>query len=242
LCCATLIGVAVAQTQRERELMLPSPVTMTGIIMDNERRPLSEVWIAHTGVPLNIKTDAQGRFEVKTSAPAVVFRKAGFQSKYWRVREDRNLSVTLTGPAPLMKECRAADKCVSLKGFLVTTFCLAKAHGVEVSKQGNDVDYGQRWFGIRTHNGNAGIQLAGGLLWGSGWPRDEDVWSTGDYNETSYRDRDGFLIVDARGTNGGKWRSLGHAFETASYRNVDSQDTPLLDRVLDGACVLPRRN
>jgi len=34
---------------------------------------------------------------------------------------------------------------------------------------------------------------------------------------------------------------VGHAFETASYRNVPEQDASLLDRVLDGLCVDAKR-
>jgi hypothetical protein len=248
LCLGTLIYwcalscVAVAQSEDEKTLMLPSRVTLAGIVLDSDGEPLAEVWIDHTGLPIeNARTDLQGRFVLQTRAPAVVFRKDGFESKYLRVTQNRNLLITL-GPASRMKECEAFLKCVPLKGFMAS-FCLPKVPKVHVGKQGNDIDYGQRWFWVRTQSGKSGIQHAGGGMWGSGRPFDKDVWSARDYLERSYCDRDGFLIIDARGRSTGEkyWRVLGHVFETASYRDVAEQDTPLLDRVLDGACVQAKR-
>ena len=219
--------------------MLPSPVRLSGVVTDNDGRPLSDVWINHTGVRLeNVKTDSQGRFDIGTRAPAIVFRKHGFQSKYCRVSGDRPLAVILTCPARRAKACGAFSNCVSLKGFM-SWFCLLKVPGVTVSKQGNDIDYGQRLFWVRTQSGRAGIQHAAGPMWGPGLPFDEDVWAARDYAETTYIDSEGFSIIDARGKSidGKCWRVLGHVFETASYRNVSEHDTRLLDRVLDGACV-----
>lgn len=219
--------------------MLPSAVRLSGVVTDNGGTPLSDVWINHTGVRVeNIKTDSHGRFDIETRAPAVVFRKNGFQSKYWRVSGDGPVTVVLTGPAPQAKACRAVSSCLTIEGFM-SAFCLPGIPGVNVGKQSNDIDYGQRFFWVKTQDGQAGIQHAAGGMWGPGLPLDEDVWSARDYMETTYIDREGFSIIDARGKSGdGKcWRVLGHAFETASYRNVSAQDASLLDRVLDGACV-----
>jgi hypothetical protein len=75
---------------------------------------------------------------------------------------------------------------------------------------------------------------------GHGRPSDELDWSAQNYVETSYRDPEGFLIIDARGKDidGKCWHVLGHVFETAAYQNVPEEETSLLDRVLDGACVV----
>ena len=222
--------------------MLPSRVRLYGVVVDSAGEPLGDVRINHTGVRAEtIRTDLHGRFDIETSAPAVVFRKDGFQSRYWRVSGDRELAVTLNAATSRAKECRAVSGCVSLKGFL-STFCLPRVPGVNISKQNNDVDYGQRWFWIRTPGGKAGIQHASGLHWG-GLPIDYDVWSARDYAETAYVDREGFRVIDARGkgADGRCWRLVGHAFETASYRNVPEQDASLLDRVLDGLCVDAKR-
>jgi hypothetical protein len=243
LCCAALFGLDLGQSQEERSLLLPSPVILAGVVSDSDGKPLSDVWINHTGRRTeNLKTDAYGRFEITTRAPAVVFRKRGFQSRYWRVSEDRNLTIALTGATPRAKTCRALSGCSSLKGF-DSEFCLPIVPGVNVSKQGNDIDYGQRWFWIRTQSGKAGIQHASGPLWGSGLPFDENVWSARDYVETSYRDSAGFDILDARGKSpdGKCWRVLGRVFETAYYRDVPEKDAALLDRVLDGACIQPAK-
>jgi len=219
--------------------VLASPVRLAGVVTGSDGKPLGDVWINHTGAGVeNLKTDLDGRFDIECFAPAIVFRKSGFQSKYWRVRADRMLDIVLTGPAPQLKACGKSSRCVSLKGFM-SAFCLPKVPGINVGEQGNDVDYGQRFFWVRTPRGEVGIQHAAGGMWGSGLPSDQDVWSARDYAEKSYVDLDGFGIIDARGksADGKYWRVLGHVFETASYRNVSGQDAPLLDRVLDGACV-----
>ena len=223
--------------------MLPSPIRLSGVVTDNEGRPLSDVRIDHTGARSGtVRTDLQGNFDIETRAPAVVFRKNVFQSQYLRVDsgEKTALAITLAGPAPFAKECGPRPSCSSLRYF-GSAFCLPKIHGVNVSKQGNDIDYGQRSFWITTSAGKVGVQHAAGPMWGSGLPLDEQVWSATEYTETSYRDREGLLITDARGKSidGKRWRDLGHAFESASYRGVSEQQAVLLDRVLDGACVKP---
>jgi hypothetical protein len=141
-----------------------------------------------------------------------------------------------------MKPCNGSASCVSLKYF-GSAFCLPKIRGVKISKQGNDVDYGCRSFWIATPGGKVAVQHGSGPMWGNGLPFNEDVWASTEYNETAYQDREGVLVVDARGkTADGKcWRVLGHAFETVSYRRLTAQDAAVLDRVIDGACVKPTR-
>jgi len=220
--------------------MLPSPVRVSGVVTDSDGKPLSEVSIDHTGVGY-VRSDSSGRFDIQTRAPAIVFRKDGFHSKYLRVTGAEELKIVLSGPAPRFRECGAFSGCISLKGLgFMSTFCLPRVSGVNVSKQNNDIDYSQRSFGFATPNGYVGIQHAAGGHWGSGRPLDEQVWSAEEYVETTYRDRDGFLIIDARGKahDGRHWRVLGHVFETAAYRNASRENTALLGRVLDGACVV----
>src|SRR5207245_9338666 len=100
-------------------------------------------------------------------------------------------------------------------------------------------DKAQHAHRVRAPSGKDGIQLTDGLMWDPGLPFDEDVWSAHDYVETTFSDTECFSIIDARGKSidGKCWRVLAHVFETASYRNVPEEDTALLDRVLDGACV-----
>jgi len=223
--------------------MLPAPVKLTGVVTDNTGQPLKGVWIDHTGASVeNIVTDSNGQFDIETRAPAVVFRQNGFKSKYWRVGDTGHVKIVLDGPAPLFKECSTLSRCESIRGFH-STFCLPQIKGVHVSKQGNDVDYGQRSFWVTAPAGRVWLQHASGPMWGEGLPFNEQVWSAKDYAEMTYRDRDGFWIIDARGTSsyGLHWRLLGHPFETAEYRAIPEGSTALLDKVLDGACVLPSR-
>jgi hypothetical protein len=235
-----LLDFGFAQSEMEKGVMLPSPVRVTGEVRDEGGRPLADVWINHTGVHIeNVRTDSQGRFDIETRAPAIVFRKDGFQSRYLRVSGGgQELAITLSGPTPRMKECGAYSGCTSLKGGR-SIFCLPEIREVKVTKQRNDVDYGWRWYGIKARNGKVGVQHGSGGMWGPGLPSDEDVWSARDYTERAYRDREGFAIIDARGRSpeGKCWRVVGRAFETASYRNIPEGDTGLLDRLLDGVCV-----
>lgn len=192
---------------------------------------------------LPAKTDSLGRFSIETRAPVVVFRKSGFQSKYWRIgNTGDNLEIVLSGPAPQMKPCTAASRCVSLKYF-GSAFCVPGIKGVHVSKQGNDVDYGKRSFWIQSRDGKVGVGHGAGPMWGSGFPFDDDVWSATEYSEAAYQDQEGYLITDARGrdTEGKYWRVLGHAFETISYRDLSEQDARQLNRVIDSVCVQPTR-
>jgi hypothetical protein len=236
--CAALLGVALAQSPRERELMLPSAVRLSGVVTDSGGRPLSDVWVLHAGNEVrNMTTDSQGRFDIRTRAPAVVFRKPGFQSQYLRVGGDREVAISLAGPAAPMKECEAPSKLVSLGGGSV--FCLPRIPGVHVGEVGVDTDYAYRWFWFRTHPGKVGIEHAEGATWGTGLPFDEDVWSARDYAETAFHGPKGLFIVDARGksSDGKCWRILGRFSESANYRDVPERYAALLDRVLDGACV-----
>jgi len=219
--------------------MLPQSVHLSGIVTDHGGKPLSEVWINHTGARIeNVQVDGQGHFDIETRAPAIVFRKNGFQSKYWKVSENRNMVIALDGPAPPANQCDASAGCVSLEGFR-SAFCLPRIPGVNVSKQANDADYGQRLFWIETPRGKAGIQHAAGGMWGAGLPFNEDVWSAVSYVERTSIDPQGFNIIDARGksADGYCWRMVGHFSETASYRRVSQQDTELLDQVLDRLCI-----
>lgn len=229
-----------AQTVRS----LPSAVTLSGVVTDGFGTPIANVRIDHSGSRSGVvKTDKEGRFEITTGAPAVVFRKAGLQSRYLRLEPGKTIGllILLDSSALPAKECGNHVSCSSLKYF-GSAFCLPRTRGVNVSKQVNDVDYGQRVFWVAGTGGKVGLRHAAGPLWGSGLPLDEQVWDASEYREIDYRDRDGQIIVDARGksSSGKYWRQLGHSFESAWYRGVSDQDAIVLDRLLDGACVQPR--
>lgn len=111
-------------------------------------------------------------------------------------------------PARQFPACRSSSDCVSLKDW-PSRFWLQRVHGVKVTAQGNDIDYGQRWYLIQTPPGKRGIQ-------------------------TDYRDPEGFLVIDARGqsADGECWRLLGQLGETASYSEVTQDQAGLLDKLL----------
>jgi hypothetical protein len=231
----------IAQTPGERVFMLQSPVHLSGIVTDTDGKALADVSIQHASLKYpSGKTDAQGRFDFRTQAPAIVFRQNGFNGSYYRVQGDETLQIKLE-PARQFPACRSSSDCVSLKGW-PSRFCCQRVHGVKRTAQGNDIDYGQRWFVIQTPAGKRGIQHGAGVMWSFGLPFDEDVWSATQYSETDYRDPDGLLVIDARGqnANGECWRVLGHFGETAAYRKVTQDRAGLLDKVLDSACALPR--
>lgn len=83
-----------------------------------------------------------------------------------------------------------------------------------------------------------GIEHGSGMMWSFGTPFDEWVWSSEEYEETSY-EVDGQRVVDARGKspNGRRWRHLGRFGETAVYSETDEAAAKVLDKVLDGVCV-----
>lgn len=240
---ALALSAWLVHTQTGSTSPLPSPIRLSGIVTDAAGQPLSQVSINHALLSLaSSKTDALGRFEIETRAPAIVFRKAGFQGKYLRIANDfkNPLTIVLSGPAPPMKPCTASSRCAGLR-FFGSAFCLPRIHGVHISKQVNDVDYGCRGFWVPRQGTKVGVQHGSGPMWGDGLPQNETVWSATEYKETDYVDSKGFLITDARGktTDGKYWRTLGHAFETVEYAGLPAQDAAALDPVIDGACVEP---
>lgn len=239
-----LASFAEGQTIKKRGELSVFITRLTGRVTDRQGNPLAEVHIDHTGVtrPPFPVTDAQGRFAVETRASAVVFRKNGFEGQYYPLERDAiavELKLQAARPA---KACSPGRSCLSVEGLL-PTFCLPRVRGIRVTKQGNDIDYGYRFHLVETPQGEQGIQHAAGPLWGSGMPLDDDVWTSVEYQETDYRDAEGYMLIDARGRSaqGECWRVVGHAFETAAYRRVSPETAKKLDRVLDGVCVRPWR-
>lgn len=239
LIIATLSCAALAQTPREQAFMLPALVHVRGIVTDSSGHPLSEVRIDHTGIRQAWpKTDAEGHFDIETRAPAIVFRKAGFESQYWQVSSNANVTFVLASSALHLKECRTFSGCLSLKSSH-GEFCFPKVPGVLAGKRAADIDYVARSFWIKTATGTTRIIHGAGPMWGSGVPNNVDVWTAVEYSEKSYATNDGFQIIDARGkrSDGTRWRLLGHVFETAFYSSVPEKDAAALDRVLDGVCL-----
>ena len=231
-CLAALVAIAAGQA--------PNPVRLAGVAMDVDGKPLPDVLISHIGPRGQMsKTNEEGRFEVLTRAPAVVFRKSGFTSWYQRVEQAGPIEVRLEPVRQSLAACASPARCTALRGF-PSSFCLPRVRGVKASKQGNDSDYGQRLFTASPSRSRAAIQHAAGSMWGSGLPLDTDVWSSVEYRETVSLDLHHLPIYDSRGrtADGKRWRLAGHAFESAGYRGASLEEARLLDQVLDGICLL----
>jgi len=80
-------GLAIARTSDERAFMRQSPVHLSGVVTDSEGKALGDVSIHHASLKYpSDKTDPQGRFDIRTQAPTIVFRKDGFTGSYYRVQ------------------------------------------------------------------------------------------------------------------------------------------------------------
>jgi hypothetical protein len=214
-------------------------VHITGFVVDLSGNPVPGAAIVHAGRTMPV-TDAEGRFEVDTNAPAFVVRKSGFRSEFVRINSAnvprvtiQKLNETLTFPT-----CSGGGL-IGIKGFQAQ-FRFHKVRGVVAESQGGDVDLGSRLYYVETRQGRKGIAHKSGVHWGSGLPLDQYVWQSQKYDETIYAaGNEG--ILDARGefANGNHWRSLGRSGETAVYSDVDEATAGTLDRFLDRACLSP---
>lgn len=231
-----LATIAFAQRDDFAELMLPSPVQMSGVVVDAQGTPIPGVWVSHLGVRTGIKSNHDGHFDLKTNTPVVVFRKPGLSSVVVRTVNSADLKVTMQ-TAQTMKTCRSGEHCYSIAGF-GGRLCVPAVSGVKATKQGNDIDYGARAYIIETEHGKQGIRHGAGPMWTLGAPSDTNVWSSSEYSEKTYQ-AGPIDVVDARGKmrDGKVWRYIGMVGESLEYRGVEPGDAVRLDEVLDGVCV-----
>jgi hypothetical protein len=231
-----LAAAVLAQAQPAGSL-----VHVAGFVVDLSGNPVQGAAIVYAGRTIPT-TDADGKFEVDTSAPAFVVRKQGFRSEFVRINSANVPRITIQE----RKETLTFPTCsegglIGIKGFQ-SEFHFRKVRGVVAGRQGGDVDFGQRFYYVETRQGRKGISHGSGVHWGSGLPMDEDVWRSQKYDETVYTVGNE-TILDARGefANGGRWRRLDRAGETAGYSDVDEATARILDRFLNGACLRPAR-
>jgi hypothetical protein len=93
-----LLGSLCVQAQSYRDLLLPQPRHMIGVVVDSDGTPVAEARIDHAHVGERApKTDVAGRFELDTDAPSVVIRKPGYHSKLLRTAEATDVRITLKG-------------------------------------------------------------------------------------------------------------------------------------------------
>ena len=226
-------------------LLYSSPVTVLGVVMDADANPLKDVRIDHIAVrdrsrviERSLQTDAAGRFNFKTIAPAIVFRKQAYKSQVARVSSrSREMRIIMTSAAPVdfVPPCNIEPKCFSVDGG---GFCFPNSSDIEIGRVGGSVDASEREFVVQTGSGRFVLIHGAGPSWGGPLPRSGDVWSSADYQESTRpgRDRD---VIDARGrTSEGKmWRHIGVWGESGFYFGVDPTVAAAFDRVLDRVCI-----
>jgi hypothetical protein len=235
-----ILAVTCLQSQPLSSLLLSQAHHIVGTVVDSEGKPVADARIDHSNDRLKgHQTDPNGRFELDTQAPAVVIRKAGFQSALVATKDAGDVRITLkklteNRPFP---SCSKKGPYQGIEGW-GAAFQFQKVPGVKASSQGQDIDYGARSYYIRTPQGRKGIMHGSGGMWTFGIPIDQDVWRSVTYSEIVY-DFAGLTVLDARGAfeSGNRWRYLGKFSESASYSNADPATADTLDRFLDGACL-----
>lgn len=222
-------------------LLYPDPITVSGTTVDSSGNPVQGVHIEHLAVrtPITImepsvETDANGRFRFDTVAPTTVFRKDGFDSQLVRVsgsQSELRIVLKVAPPRDAIPIRRAASGCVSVGGIL----CLPKIKGVQIGDIGGSVDAAERSFTV----GRWQMIHGAGPSWGGPNPRSQEVWSSVDYKER-IREGDGLQVIDASGRtlDGKRWRSVGVSGESAFYLDLDADKAAIMDRLLDGLCII----
>jgi hypothetical protein len=220
--------------------LLPSAVTIAGIIVDSVGQPLPNVRIDHSTVrdldrsPIS---DREGRFRIETLAPAAVFRKDGYISRFVRTREAGDMhNVNTRKQVPT---CSQSSDYVSLGPG---TFTFRKVKGVRIGKASKDIDAVERSFIIGIRTGAREMVHGYGASWGGATPRTLDIWVTAVFEEAAL-EAQGLSTLDSRGetVDGRFWRSVGRLGESVSYFDADRHDAILFDSVLDGLCVQEAR-
>jgi len=200
--------------------------TISGTVHDASGKPLQNVRIDHTGrrvivvppdvvpqpSPNEIRTDADGRFRVVTSVPAIVIRSPGYESQRIRITGDMELQVTLLRIRPASR-CRLATA--------------PKFHTKNVS----DVDYTSKWFYIQTKTGPQGIVSGSGPTYSLGAPSDQNVWTSVEYTEVMYEN--GVVEASGHSADGKYWRSRSSFGQDTRYYNQTREVAEQLDCVMD---------
>ena len=228
---------------------LPQAALLLGVVVDGSDAPLSGVSIhdleedGYPRAPLEVGTD--GRFDVSTKAPVVVFRKPGFESEIVRVSGGQPLRIVMRNAVGKMPACTAQTDCASIHRL-----CLPKLPGFRFGKPGWSIDATPQSISAPRflRNGEELSHMLGGA-W-TARPRPSTVWASVEYSER--QKQAGLLFfTDARGkTPAGKlWRRVGidydeslgpdsdHLGESVSYDGLGPAAAAVFDRLLDAACV-----
>jgi hypothetical protein len=162
--------------------------------------------------PDEIRTDAQGRFQVVTDVPAVVVRTPGYESRRLLITGDAQVQVTL-------------------QRIQSTSRCTLPETPVFKAKKADDIDYTATRFYVKTRKGPQGIISGRGPLYSLGAPSDKDVWTSVEYAEIMYESG----IVDASGhfSDGKYWRQRSIFGAGSQYFGQTREVAEQLDCVMD---------
>jgi hypothetical protein len=248
LCASPLYSQILSRA--EEAMLLHTEVSVSGVVFDPAGNPISEANVDYSvtyDAPQKIwsgtlwdrpfVTDSEGRFSLKTRAPALVIRKPGFRSARLLVQSKRSWRITLEPATREPPPCPSTSRCESV-GRWRGTFCLPRISEVKAGRLAYDVDYGQRNFIIETNAGPKWMRYGIGPMWSYGMPDTEKVWTSVQYKETVYNCA-GIVVVDARGIdNAGKlWRFFGTLGESVDYQDLDATEAHLFDQLIDGVCI-----
>jgi hypothetical protein len=198
---------------------LHAPVSVTGLVADTSGRPIAKAWIDHAGRHrMSHSTDSSGRFSFVTTSPAVVVRKAGFQSHLLRTNASAEVRITLES-APPVGRCK-----LSSVPKLLTT-------------EGKDVDYVATYSSVVVKGQKHTLICGRGPNWSLGVPANSDVWASVEFAESMYGHEDDFGLVDASGVLKDRrlWRHLGSLGESCSYKTDDHEVAKIFDCVMEKA-------
>ncbi|HEY3740045.1 MAG TPA: carboxypeptidase-like regulatory domain-containing protein [Bryobacteraceae bacterium] len=235
-----LVIASMLHAQQSRHPPLDEGKTIAGRVVDMDGGPIKDADIAHTGSRAAIKTDAEGRFQITTNAPAIVIRKPGFRSAFLRTKDgssDPEQRFVLKPVERSLPICSEKGKYISLEGW-TARLRFSPMEPIKVGTQGHDIDYGMRYYYLNTPHGKRGIAHGSGAMWSFGTPANRDVWGSVTFEEDSF-DVGGFEILDSRGewADGTRWRTIAKLGETVSYSSMDRDTASVLDKFMDGVCV-----
>jgi hypothetical protein len=200
---------------------------LTGLVTDSSGKPVEGAWIDHTGngkyPRWEYSTTPEGRFDLWTGAPAVVIRKAGYDSVRLMIKDQKD-------PEDVRVVLRPVSAAPAPKASGEP--CKVESHDL------NDVDFTATSIGARDKNGKRWAILCGqGFNWSYGVPNNANVWQSVEYSE-AMTGVPKLGVVDARGkTPDGKyWRDRGMLGRSCSYWRADESAVALLDTIMDGRC------
>jgi hypothetical protein len=234
-------------TWYEKLLLLQAPQNIAGVVVDDSGQPIAEAHIDHSDVQAReqLFSDDHGRFQIRTRAPALIVRKLGYDGQIVRIAQpvasgkSPPIRVVLHRATRRLAICAANCRTLDSPN---SAFCLPSVASVQTGDQGHYEDTFVRAFTLP--NGSSGAEMlhGAGPHWSLGIPYTGDVWESSDYTEHGYIGS-GSDVIDARGTApGGKhWRYLGRFGESLSYYEADAATAAAFDRVIDGACLAPKR-